>query len=102
MQAAPVQHASIRLLTPERPAGATPTCLGLVIGEGLAGATDNGVYVVALVPICDEALAAAARVQRIDDQAHAQSLATSLREYVGDNAVQLVLDNFERVLANWA
>jgi predicted ATPase/class 3 adenylate cyclase len=89
----------VGLLTLTGPGGTGKTRLGLQVSADLLAEFDDGVFLVALAPISDSSLVGAtiARTLSIEDAAGRSTL-ESLKEYLRDKRLLLVLDNFEQVV----
>jgi predicted ATPase len=89
----------VRLLTLTGPGGTGKTRLGIQIAANLLEEFSDGVYLVNLAPINKPdlvtlAIAQTRGIREIGDQ----SLPASLKEYLRDRKILLLLDNFEQVL----
>jgi predicted ATPase/transcriptional regulator with XRE-family HTH domain len=92
--------AGVRLLTLHGPPGIGKTRLSVHGAVDVGDAFDDGCCFVALAPIHDPNLVAAAIVQALGIRASgSQSLVEQLTAYLRTRCVLLVLDNFEQVLA---
>jgi predicted ATPase/DNA-binding XRE family transcriptional regulator len=90
----------VRLLTLSGPPGIGKTRLSVQVATHLLPHFEDGVYFVALAPVRDPSLVAAAiahtlKVRQIDGN----TLLESLHEYLRDRTMLLVLDNFEHLLS---
>jgi predicted ATPase/Tfp pilus assembly protein PilF len=90
----------VRMLTLTGTGGTGKTRLGLQVAAGLLDEFEQGAFFVDLSPIRDPALVLTAIVQTLGvREAGAQSLVESLKGYLYDKHLLLVLDNFEQVVA---
>jgi predicted ATPase/class 3 adenylate cyclase/DNA-binding NarL/FixJ family response regulator len=90
----------VRLVTLTGPGGTGKTRLALQTAAELLDAFEDGVFFVSLEPIRDPALVAATVLQALGLKEMAQqSPLDTLRGYLHDRSLLLVLDNFEQVLA---
>jgi predicted ATPase/class 3 adenylate cyclase/Tfp pilus assembly protein PilF len=94
-----VRSEEVRLLTLTGPGGTGKTRLGLQVAADLLEEFSDGVFFVALATITEPELVAStiARALGVKESAH-QSLMESLKNYLRDKHLLLVLDNFEQVL----
>jgi len=94
-----VRGEEVRLLTLTGPGGTGKTRLGLQAAADLLEAFSDGVFFVTLATITEPELVAStiARTLGVKESAE-QSLMESLRNYLRDKRLLLVLDNFEQVL----
>ena len=94
-----VRSEEVRLLTLTGPGGTGKTRLGLQIAADLLEEFSDGAFFVALATITEPALVAStiARSLAVKESAE-QSLIESLKNYLRDKHLLLVLDNFEQVL----
>jgi predicted ATPase/DNA-binding CsgD family transcriptional regulator len=87
------------LLTLTGPGGTGKTRLGLQIAADLLDAFEDGVFFVSLAPIGDPGLVASAIARALGVQdAGGRPLPDTLKDYLRDRRLLLVLDNFEHVL----
>jgi predicted ATPase/class 3 adenylate cyclase len=92
-------HEEVRLLTLTGPGGTGKTRLGLQAVADLIHAFEDGVFFVELAPISDPGLVASAIAHALGVRENqGQPLLESLRDYLREKALLLVLDNFEQVL----
>ena len=93
-----VMQENVRLLTLTGPGGIGKTRLALHVGAALVDHFESGVCFVALEPISDPALVvpAIAQALRIRDSG-GQPLLDSLKDYLQETHLLLLLDNFEQV-----
>jgi len=88
-----------RLVTLIGPPGVGKTRLAIQVAADLLDGFDDGVYFVALAPVGDPNLVAAAIAQTLGVNETADcSFADRLKEYLRDKHMLLVLDNFEQVV----
>jgi predicted ATPase/DNA-binding SARP family transcriptional activator len=100
MLVARLRQSTPRLLTLTGPPGIGKTRLALEIARELQADFEDGVCFVALAPIRDSALVAAAIAQALGIKANGeQPAADLLKSYLSDKALLLLLDNFEQVVA---
>jgi predicted ATPase/DNA-binding SARP family transcriptional activator len=89
----------VGLVTLTGPGGVGKTRLGLEIATGLLDAFESGVAFVDLAPIRDPSHVAAAIAQALGVQeVEGRTMRESLQEYLRDQQLLLLLDNFEHVL----
>lgn len=90
---------NLRLVTLTGPGGVGKTSLGLEIVAGLAGYFPHGVYWVPLAAIHDPNLVASAIARTMDVRERTgDPLIESLKHYLQDKRLLLLLDNFEQVI----
>ena len=90
----------VRLLTLSGPGGTGKTRLSLQLAADALYDYENGCYFVPLSPISDPAQVAPAIAQALGvKETPGQSLTESLKVYLKDKQLLLVLDNFEQVVA---
>ena len=88
----------VRLLTLTGPGGTGKTRLALQAGADLLEGFDDGVFFVSLATITDPALVPSAIAEPLGVRESAeQTLQESLKSYIGDKRLLLILDNFEQV-----
>jgi predicted ATPase/class 3 adenylate cyclase/Tfp pilus assembly protein PilF len=94
-----VRSEEVRLLTLTGPGGTGKTRLGLQVAADLLEEFSDGVFFVALATITEPELVAStiARALGVKESAE-QPLMESLKNYLRDKRLLLVLDNFEQVL----
>src|SRR5215217_5887612 len=89
----------VRLLTLTGPGGTGKTRLALQAGADLLDEFDDGVFFVALAAITDPELVPSAIAEALGVRESAeQALEESLKSYIRDKRLLLILDNFEQVL----
>lgn len=89
-----------RLLSITGPGGTGKTQICLQIAPQVAGEFPDGVYFVGLATITDRQMVVSAILQTLGiKEAAGQSLLESLKTYLLDKHLMLLLDNFEQVLA---
>jgi class 3 adenylate cyclase len=90
----------VRLVTLTGPGGTGKTRLGLQVAADLIDSFDNGVFFVALALISDSSLVASTIAHTIGVQeTGSQPILESLKNYLRDKRILLVLDNFEQVIS---
>ena len=90
----------VRLVTLTGPGGTGKTRLGLQVAADLLDHFEHGVYFVNLDPIGDPALVASAIAQPVAVREQGvKPLLESLKDYLRDKRLLLLLDNFEQVTA---
>lgn len=95
-----LQREQVRLVTLVGPPGTGKTRLGLRVAAGMADQFEQGVFFVALAPIGDAGLVAPtiAQVLGVKEEA-GQALPETLKHFLRDKRLLLLLDNFEQVTA---
>jgi len=89
----------VRMLTLTGPGGTGKTRLALQAGADLLDEFDDGVFFVALAAITDPELVPSAIAEALGVRESAeQALEESLKSYIRDKRLLLILDNFEQVL----
>ncbi|HVF10378.1 MAG TPA: tetratricopeptide repeat protein [Abditibacteriaceae bacterium] len=89
----------VHLLTLVGPGGTGKTRLSLEVAAGLLDDCEDGVFQVALAPITDPALVASAVAQALDvKEVAGQPLLDTLKAYLREKKLLLVLDNFEQII----
>jgi len=90
----------VRLLTLTGPGGTGKTRLALQVAAEVLDDFEHGVFFVALAPISDPGLVVPTMAQTLGlKETAGQPLIETLKDYLRDRALMLVLDNFEQVLA---
>lgn len=89
----------VRLVTLTGPGGAGKTRLGLEVARSMLHDFQHGIFFVALAPITDPSLVAATIAQELGImEAGSRPIADTLKSYLRDKHMLLVLDNFEQIL----
>jgi predicted ATPase len=89
----------VRLVTLFGPGGSGKTRLSLQVAAEMIDRFKDGVFFVSLAPISDPALVPSEIAQTLGiSEARERSLLESLKDYVRDKHLLLVLDNFEQVV----
>ena len=93
----------VSLVTLTGVGGSGKTRLALAVAREALAECADGVFFVDLTPLTDPALVASAIAQPLGlKESGAQSLADTLKDYLRDKQLLLVLDNFEQVAARRA
>lgn len=88
----------VRLLTLTGPGGTGKSRLALKVADNLRGEFSDGTFFVGLEPIADHGLVVSVIAQTLGvKESGDASLAETLKKYLGDKRMLLVLDNFEHV-----
>ncbi len=94
-----IQRGEVRLLTLTGAGGTGKTRLALQVAADVLDRFSDGVFFVSLAPISSAELVAPTIAQTLGlREQSGQSLAQTLREYLGSKELLLLLDNFEQVL----
>jgi predicted ATPase/DNA-binding XRE family transcriptional regulator len=93
-----LQDESVRLVTLTGPGGVGKTRLAIVVAEGLNGVFSGGRVFVDLAPLQHSGAVATAIATALGIGEPAGPLAESVRRYVGERPLLLVLDNYEHLL----
>ncbi|MQB00902.1 MAG: hypothetical protein GEU78_11530 [Actinobacteria bacterium] len=91
---------SCRILTLTGPGGTGKTRLSLAVAENSLSKFVDGVFIVFLAAVDDDMLVGSTIAQALGLREHgATPIETSLKEYLADKRILLVLDNFEQVIS---
>lgn len=95
-----VHRDDVRLITFTGPGGTGKTRLALEVASGLTDNYPAGVFFVSLASVTDATLVAAIIVSTLGImEKGGQSIENTLKEFLGDKRILLLLDNFEQVIA---
>lgn len=93
----------VRLVTLTGPGGTGKTRLAVEVGGHLLDHFTDGVFFVALAPISDASLVAATIAQTLElKEARDRPLLDTLKEYLKNKHMLLILDNFEQIVGGSA
>ncbi|HZD55651.1 MAG TPA: tetratricopeptide repeat protein, partial [Anaerolineales bacterium] len=89
-----------RLLTLTGPSGSGKTRLALQVAADLTGQFEHGVFFVALAPITEPGFVASTIAQSLGIiESSGRSIMDSLKDYLQNKSLLLLLDNFEQVIS---
>jgi predicted ATPase/DNA-binding CsgD family transcriptional regulator len=89
-----------RLITITGPGGVGKTSLALHVAQAMQAYFPDGVYFVSLAPISDSTLIIPTIAQALSlSEGRNRLLFDSLKDYLGDRHILLLLDNFEQVIS---
>jgi non-specific serine/threonine protein kinase len=96
-----LRQGNARLVTLTGPGGTGKTRLSLEVGADMLGEFEDGVFLVTLASISDPSLVASAIAKTLSIKETAERpLVESLKDYLSDKQMLLLLDNFEQTLAS--